>query len=169
MRRAKSYSIVDHALLHGSYFHTLSHQALSLYLFFVVVGDRDGKSYYSGESLGRILRMTDHELCLALQSLVEVGLIHYQRPYCTVLELTAAQQILSRPSLEQRSLEAPVYRDLSPQNILEHPTLPPSTSDQEYRMGAIRDIIQKLKSCQPAGPQTRHSSAPIQKSSAVNS
>ena len=46
MRWAKSYSIVDHGLLHGGYFHRLSHEAPSLYLFLVVVGDRDGKSYY---------------------------------------------------------------------------------------------------------------------------
>lgn len=47
MRRARRYSIVDHAILHGEYFKKLRHADLALYLFFILVGDGDGKSFYS--------------------------------------------------------------------------------------------------------------------------
>ncbi|OGP96081.1 MAG: hypothetical protein A2157_19010 [Deltaproteobacteria bacterium RBG_16_47_11] len=37
MRWARSYSIIDHQILHGRYLHRLSHESISLYLFLVVV------------------------------------------------------------------------------------------------------------------------------------
>jgi hypothetical protein len=57
MRSARSYSIVDHALYHGGYLHRLSHEAMALYLFLLVVGDRDGRSFYGEATLGEILRL----------------------------------------------------------------------------------------------------------------
>lgn len=61
MRRARSYSIVDHQLLNGGYLHRLSHEALALYLFLVVVADRGGKSFWSEKSISQILRMSASE------------------------------------------------------------------------------------------------------------
>ena len=90
MRWAKSYSIVDHGLLHGGYFHRLSHEALSLYLFLVVVGDRDGKSYYGERSIADILRLKGNVFANAHRELVETGLISFRSPYFWVRNLPQA-------------------------------------------------------------------------------
>jgi hypothetical protein len=93
MRRARSYSIVDHELLHGGYLHRLSHQALALYLFLVVVGDREGKSYYAERTIASILRLSDVQLTAATDQLIDLSLIEYRRPYWWVRSLqTKIQQ-----------------------------------------------------------------------------
>lgn len=88
MRRAKSYSIVDHALLHGGYFHRLSHQALSLYLFLVVVGNKDGKSYYGERTIADILRLEGDSFRSAREELLEARLISFSSPYFWVKNIS---------------------------------------------------------------------------------
>lgn len=92
MRRAKSYSIIDHAFLHGGYFHRLSHQALSLYLFLVVVGDRDGKSYYGENTIADILRLEGDTFRGARQELLGAGLISFCSPYFWVKNISPTTQ-----------------------------------------------------------------------------
>ena len=94
MRCARSYSIVDHQLLHGRFFQKLSHQALALYLFVVVVGDAQGKSYYADRTIGGILHLSDADLTLARNKLIETGLVTYHKPYwwVTSLSLPAGKQ-----------------------------------------------------------------------------
>lgn len=81
MRRAKSYSIIDHEILHGGYLHLLSHESMILYLFLVVVGDRDGRSFYADTTIMDILRIDNADLNSARLQLLKEGLIDYQRPY----------------------------------------------------------------------------------------
>jgi len=87
-RQAKSYSIVDHDLLHGGYLGRLSHKALALYLFLAIVGDSTGRSFYSTASVSRILRVDHSEVCATRDELVREGLIEYKPPYWRVLTLT---------------------------------------------------------------------------------
>ena len=87
-RQAKSYSIVDHELLHGGYLGRLTHHALVLYLFLVVVGDREGKNFYSDSLISRILRMDILAVFNAREELLKEGLIDYKRPYWRILTLT---------------------------------------------------------------------------------
>lgn len=88
MRKAKSYSIVDHALLHNGYLRRLSHPALSLYLFLCVVGDRDGRSFYSDRSVCEILRFAIHDIAKVRAELIATGLIDYSAPYWLVKSLS---------------------------------------------------------------------------------
>ena len=69
----------------------LAHKALVLYLFLIVVGDYEGKSYYSMCSVGNILRMDLFEICQAKDALIVEQLINYQKPYWEVLSLTYAK------------------------------------------------------------------------------
>ena len=96
MRWAKSYSIIDHELFHGGYLHRLSQAAMSLYLFLAVVGDRQGRSFYSELSIMEVLRLTEQELVEARQQLIEEGLIDYRRPFWWVKTLTRGART-SRP------------------------------------------------------------------------
>ena len=91
-RQAKSYSIVDHHLLHGGYLGRLTREALALYLFLVVVGDWEGKSFYSASSIGKILRMDFFEIFKAKEELCTVCLIDYKRPYWQVMTLTSGKR-----------------------------------------------------------------------------
>jgi hypothetical protein len=84
MRWARSYSILDHQILHGRYLHRLSHESMILYLFLVVVGDRQGRSFYSDRSVMEILRLSTPALDHARQELISEGLIGYRRPYWEV-------------------------------------------------------------------------------------
>lgn len=97
MREARSYSIVDHKLLHGGYMRRLSHAALALYLFLVVVGDREGRSFYSDASAGAILRLCGPALANARQELISAGLVRYQRPYWWVESITHARSPVPAP------------------------------------------------------------------------
>src|SRR4030065_1158704 len=81
MRWARSYSIIDHQILHGGYLNRLSHESMILYLFLVVVGDRQGRSFYSERSIMEILRLSGPKLNHAREELISEGLISYRRPY----------------------------------------------------------------------------------------
>jgi hypothetical protein len=92
MRTARSYSIVDHALLHGGYFKRLSHQALVLYLFLVVVGDRNGESFYRPGTIAGILRFSVDEILSALRELVNNRLIALEANKTRVLTITVCNE-----------------------------------------------------------------------------
>lgn len=131
MREAKSYSIVDHALLHGGYMGRLSHAALALYLFLVVVGDREGRSFYSAASVGAILRLCGPALADARQELVSAGLVRYQRPYWWVESITHARSPMPSP---RPCASAPV-----------RPTCPSPTPVRGIIPKALRDLIRSLE------------------------
>ena len=59
-----------------------------LYLFLVVVGDRQGRSFYSDRSITEILRLSVSALHHAREELISEALISYRRPYWEVKNLT---------------------------------------------------------------------------------
>jgi hypothetical protein len=59
-----------------------------LYLFLVVVGDRQGRSFYSDRSITEILRLSGPKLQHAREELISEGLISYRRPYWELKNLT---------------------------------------------------------------------------------
>ena len=87
MRWLKSYGIVDHQLLDGKYLHKLTHAALSLYLFLVVVADKNGRSFYGETTIMDILRFDAIAFHAALQELIMFKLVEYRRPYFILLNL----------------------------------------------------------------------------------
>jgi hypothetical protein len=92
MRWAKSYSIVDHQLLHGGYLHRLRHTSMGLYLFLVVVGDKNGRSFYADTTIMQMVRLSERELTHARLQLIQEGLIDYQRPYWWVKSIQRRQK-----------------------------------------------------------------------------
>jgi len=71
-------------MLHGGYLNRLSHESIALYLFLVVVGDRQGRSFYSEQSVMEILRISGQQINRAREQLISEGLISYRRPYWQV-------------------------------------------------------------------------------------
>ena len=58
-----------------------------LYLFLVVVGDREGRSFYAETTMMEILRLSGGELDDARSQLIKEGLIEYRRPYWWVRDI----------------------------------------------------------------------------------
>ncbi len=120
MRWAKSYSILDHQLLHGGYLHRLDHESMSLYLFLAVVGDREGKSYYSETTINDILRLTSEALEKARDQLVEEGLIEYRRPNWWVKNLSGRAIPVSNAKVERAFFLGDACNRSSPETARDH-------------------------------------------------
>jgi hypothetical protein len=67
-------------------------EALALYLFFVVVSDREGKSYYAEQTIADILRLSPQKFSGALGELLHSNLIAHRPPNFWVNNLTAPQR-----------------------------------------------------------------------------
>ncbi len=113
MRRAKSYSILDHELLHGKYLHRLSHSSMVLYLFLVIVGDRNGRSFYSERAIMAILRLSIDDYNLAKKELSYFQLVDYRHPHFLVQELKGNPQI-DNPKSRKENLRKQVQEKSNP-------------------------------------------------------
>lgn len=136
MREAKSYSIVDHALLHGGYLGRLTHAALSLYLFLVVVGDREGRSFYGEASIRGILRLGARDLDAVRAELIRERLVRYRPPYWWVESLTRAQPSAASP------------RSCAQSHTLSREDRPPCFQPTPIRRAvpeALRELIRSLE------------------------
>jgi replication initiation and membrane attachment protein DnaB len=103
---------VDQRLVRQRYLHQCDHTALALYLVLVTVADAEGLSYYSDESLERMLRLDHATLSQARTQLCQRGLVAYQKPLYQVLALEEPPAV-SLPA--QRAGQA-----LSVKDVLQH-------------------------------------------------
>jgi hypothetical protein len=81
------FSWVDQRLVRQRYLCRCEHAAWALYLVLVTVADAEGLSYYSDESLQRMLRLDHAGLQAARAQLAQAGLVVYQKPFYQVLSL----------------------------------------------------------------------------------
>jgi hypothetical protein len=145
MRNARSYSIVDHELYHGGYLHRLSHEALALYLFLVVVGDREGRSFYGEATLMEILRLDEAALALARSALMGEGLIDVRKPYWWVRSLSRPVSGEANGRGAERPTSDSAARHKAPPPPIEEPL------DRDAAKARLRDILQALGARRPAG------------------
>jgi len=92
------FSWVDHRLVRDRHISRCSADALALYLFIVTVGDAEGLSYYSDDSITRLLPLDAVALSRARQELIAVQLIAYEKPLYQVLALGECPGARSRPT-----------------------------------------------------------------------
>jgi hypothetical protein len=143
MRWAKSYSIVDHALLHGGYLHRLRPEAMALYLFLVVVSDREGKSYYAERTVSEILRLSPEIYSLAKGELIEAGLISYRAPHFWVRNIEGV-------SHGERGQRATPKTDSLPQRDEKPIVQTDSRSDWDLQKARVQDLLRTLGTkCSP--------------------
>jgi len=97
------FSWIDHQLVReSSYLKQCDLGALALYLVLVTVGDAEGLSYYSDQTLERMLRLERAQLLAARRQLCQAGLIVYEQPLYQVLCLQKAPaQTAAVPRAEQ--------------------------------------------------------------------
>lgn len=113
MRWAKSYSMIDHKFFHDGYFQRLGHPSLVLYLFLVVVGNKEGKSFYSESIIMKILKLKLEDLKNARMQLVKEKLIRYEAPYWWVQNIGTGKTDYQQNRVEtvERELSAAENRE----------------------------------------------------------
>ena len=87
-----SFAWIDHRLLRSGFLQAMTHQDQSLYLFLLLVADRNGVSFYRAEKICDILGLDTRDFQVARDRLVDLGLIAFQ-PH-TVLSPNGFYQVL---------------------------------------------------------------------------
>ncbi len=82
-----SFAFVEHRFMHDGFWGSLDHLQLLLYLFLIIVADRNGLSYYSYDKICTLLRITVDEYILARNALIDQNLIAYNGYLFQVLSL----------------------------------------------------------------------------------
>ena len=100
-----TFSWLDHRLLHGGFVAQMSSVELLLYFFLVLVGDRQGLSFYHYDKICALLKIDVEQLLPARARLIEKSLIAFDGERYQVLQLPA--RALTPPqSLPQRSAQS---------------------------------------------------------------
>ena len=81
------FAFIPHRFLTGGFVSALGPDELLLYLFLVVVGDRQGLSYYGYDKICMLLRMNLDEYILARDALIDKDLIAFDGYLFQVLSL----------------------------------------------------------------------------------
>ena len=82
-----SFAFIEHRFLRQGFWSSLSHHELLLYLFLVLVSDRNGLSYYCYDKICSLLQITVDEYMLARNLLIEKDLIAFDGSLFQVLSL----------------------------------------------------------------------------------
>jgi hypothetical protein len=82
-----SFAFIEHRFLRDGFFATLNHHELSLYLFLVLVADRNGLSYYSFDKICSLLQISTDQYILARNALIKKDLIAFGGHLFQVLAL----------------------------------------------------------------------------------
>jgi hypothetical protein len=82
-----SFAFIEHRFLHDGFWANLDHHQLLLYLFLIIVADRNGLSYYSYDKICTLLRISVDEYILARNALIDQNLIAFDGHLFQVLSL----------------------------------------------------------------------------------
>ena len=96
-----SFSWIDHRFVTGGFLHDLSMIEILLYLFLVVVSDRNGLSFYHDDRIASLLKIDLPALGKAREGLVRRSLLTYEFPLYQILSLPPRPMAL--PSKEERA------------------------------------------------------------------
>ena len=82
-----SFAFIEHRFLHDGFWASLDHHQLLLYLFLIIVADRNGLSYYSYDKICTLLRISVDEYILARNALIDYDIIAFDGYLFQVLSL----------------------------------------------------------------------------------
>ena len=82
-----SFAFIEHRFLRDGFWDALNHHQLLLYLFLVVVADRNGLSYYSYDKICTLLKISVDDYILARDALIDKDLIAFDVSLFQVLSL----------------------------------------------------------------------------------
>jgi hypothetical protein len=84
---AGSFAFLEHRFLRDGFWSSLSPQELLLYVFLVLVADRNGLSYYGYDKICTLLRFTLDDYLVARNALIDKDLIAFDGHLFQVLSL----------------------------------------------------------------------------------
>jgi hypothetical protein len=84
-----SFAFIEHRFLRHGFWTSLSHHELLLYLFLVLVADRQGMSFYSYDKICSLLAISVDEYILARDNLINKDLLAFDGTFFQVLSLPA--------------------------------------------------------------------------------
>lgn len=103
-----SFAWIPHQFLRKGFWTSLNHHELLLYLFLVLVADRQGVSYYSFDKICFLLAITTEEYIAARNSLIDKDLIAFDGYLFQVLSLpNNTPHPQHRQSREKRAANEP--------------------------------------------------------------
>ena len=82
-----SFAFIEHRFLHDGFWGSLDHHQLLLYLFLIIVADRNGLSYYSYDKICTLLRISVDEYIPARDALIDQNMIAFDGYLFQVLSL----------------------------------------------------------------------------------
>ena len=82
-----SFAFIEHRFLHDGFWGSLDHHQLLLYLFLIIVADRNGLSYYNYDKICTFLRISVDEYLLARNALIDQDMIAFDGYLFQVLSL----------------------------------------------------------------------------------
>jgi hypothetical protein len=82
-----SFAFIEHRFLREGFWATLSPKELVLYVFFILVADRNGLSYYSFDKICSLLEFSLDDYLMARNALIQKDLIAFDGPLFQVLSL----------------------------------------------------------------------------------
>ena len=82
-----SFAFIEHRFLRDGFWESLSHRELLLYVFLLLVADRNGVSYYSYDKIYSLLKILMDEYLNARDALIDKDLIAFDGYFFQVLSL----------------------------------------------------------------------------------
>ena len=82
-----SFAFIEHRFLRDGFWESLTNCELLLYLFLILVADRNGVSYYSYDKIYSLLRISMDEYLNARNALIDKDLIAFDGYFFQVLSL----------------------------------------------------------------------------------
>lgn len=89
-----SFSWLDHRLIDQGFLAQLSPAALLLYFFLVLVGDKNGVSFYHYDKICHLLKLELDQYLRAREELLRLDLIAFEHSYFQVLQLPTTPSAL---------------------------------------------------------------------------
>ncbi len=101
-----SFAFIEHRFLREGFWASLNHHQLLLYLFLIIVSDRNGLSYYSYDKICTLLGILVDEYILARNALIDLDLIAFDGSLFQVLSLPDKTALPSQAALNnQKQME----------------------------------------------------------------
>jgi hypothetical protein len=102
-----SFSWIDHRILTDGFLKAMTSHEILLYFFLILVGDKNGVSFYRYDRICQLLKIELDEYIQARNLLLKRSLIAFQQGRFQVLELPSQQTQLNEPQRgdEFRSLK----------------------------------------------------------------
>lgn len=125
----QGFSFIPNRFLRDGFFVSLTRDELALYLLLVLVGDRNGSSFYHYDSLCSILELPLEQYLDARNALVEKDLIAYDGTRFQVLSLP--ERPIQRHSEPLRSPEDLEEHDPATIRSIIRDALPPHPDDED--------------------------------------